>query len=345
MKTFLKQFTALVTNLETNVFESTRLKLTALYVVTMLVIMVIFSGALYNAIAKNVRVRLNTRPNVGFGFVAEPRIPIEIQRVVREEILADIRQSIFLLDLFLTLFIALIGYILAGKTLEPVQKAFEKQKRFVADASHDLRTPLTAMQTEIEVALRDKGEGQARHVLESTLSEVRTLSSLVNDLVLMARIDGDSLPKKNALNITAVLHGVVKKIEPEAHAKKLALTVTVQEGSMLGFESLLVRAFMNVIENAVTYTSSGSITITGVSEKDTYIVTVTDTGVGIPKDDLPHIFDRFYRGTKARSDVHHSGLGLAITKEIIDLHKGKISIESSEAGTIVTLTLPTGENI
>jgi two-component system sensor histidine kinase CiaH len=349
MKPFSKQFTVWATSLKANVFERTRLKLTALYAVTMMIILVIFSGALYNNISKNIRVRLDVRPTTdAFGFIHEPRIPLEIQRAVKEEILSDIQHSIFLLDLILLFIITVVGYILAGKTLLPIQETFERQKRFIADASHDLRTPLSIMQSELEVALREKGTTHhaITEILASNLEEVHKMSGLVNDLLLMARLDDTAYsPLKTAVAFSELVQKVVKKFEGEAHGKKLTITTNLPPVTILGSEHLLERMLSNVIHNAITYTQEGTIAIIGSQEKNLYTLTIADTGVGIPKEEIPHIFDRFYRGNRSRTDTHHSGLGLAIAKEIAVLHKGTIVLTSTiSKGTTVTLTFPIVEN-
>ena len=341
MKTFLKQYTEWATNLKPNVFEKTRLKLTALYVGTMVIILALFSGALYNAISKNVRVRLAARPIPAFGLITQPRIPWEIQEEVKNEILEDIRRSIMLLDLCLLVLIAGVGYLLAGKSLEPVQKAFEREKRFVADASHDLRTPLATLQSEIEVALRAKPNKEIEKLLKSNLEEVQRMSMLVNDLLLVAKLNDHAALPMSSFHVREVITKAIASTEKKAQEKQITFTHTLEDGIMLGRESLLVRAITNIIDNAVTYIEKGSVTITGIREKYLYRITVSDTGPGISKKDLPHIFDRFYRGSKSRTDVGHSGLGLAIAKEVILLHQGRITITSSEGeGTVATIVLP-----
>lgn len=349
MKTFLKQCTEWATNLERNLFEHTRLKLTAIFALIMATVIIIFSVALYNVIAKNIRVRLNAPrpPATVFSVMPEARIPLEMQKLVRQEILSDIKGNLILFDVFLFMLVSVIGYILAGKALEPAQKAYERQKRFVADASHDLRTPLAAMQSEIEIALRGKTDtGHFRSVLTSNLEEVQTMSRLVTDLLLLVRIDaGTEKLVQEPISVSEVVSSIVKKVQSEADKKGLILSQDIVEGEILGSRTLIERALTNIIENAVAYTKTGAIALKGILKDKEYQVTVSDTGVGISKEELPRVFDRFYRGEQARSNASNSGLGLAIAKEIITAHHGLIAIESvSEQGTIVTVRLPSVEN-
>jgi signal transduction histidine kinase len=178
MKHYSKQFTGWVTNLKRNPFEQARLKLTGYYLFIMVLIMGIFSFALIGVLENNIKASLQK---------------IEDSSRIRHEVLLETRDevegAIFIIDGILLIIIGGMSYFLAGKTLLPIKKNFEMQRRFTADASHDLRTPLTVMKTEMEVALQSNHEDSEKYkkVLHSGLEEIQTMSLLIEDLLALAR--------------------------------------------------------------------------------------------------------------------------------------------------------------
>ena len=178
MKHYLKQFTAWVTVLTHNPFEKARLKLTLFYVGAIIVIMGLFSLVLIATLEKNIQ---DSSEDITDGYLVQHKALIRTKDTVET--------VIYTIDGILILIIGGIGYFLAGRTLRPIQESLDKQKRFTADASHDLRTPLAIMKTEMEVALQDKRTNDIsyRKIIASNLEEVNKMATLVSDLLLVAR--------------------------------------------------------------------------------------------------------------------------------------------------------------
>ena len=216
--------------------------------------------------------------------------------------------------------------------LARLDRSFSAVRRFSGDAAHELRTPLTILKGEIEVALRSPADvAELRRTLESCLEEVERLNSLVEDLLLMTRMDGNAL---SAAPQDVDLAEVVRDVAPalQALADKAGSQCAIVATAPLwvrGYESLLFRLIFNLGENAIKYTpAGGSIEITVKPSNGAAILEVRDNGPGIPADQQERIFERLYRGDPAR-EGSGSGLGLALVRSITQLHNGKISLSSA----------------
>jgi signal transduction histidine kinase len=232
--------------------------------------------------------------------------------------------------------------------LTRLEDSFKEQQRFVADASHELRTPLAVLRGETEVALsqpRNADEYQASLALIK--DEAEHLSRIVEDLFILARqpLDRPTVAKQ-PVKLDRTVAECARAAQVLAAQKNLKLSIGAQTPvSLLGDDELLQRMILNLLDNAVKYTPAGgevSIELTA-SNGDAQIV-VRDNGIGIPASDQPHVFDRFYRVDKARSRaLGGAGLGLSITRSVAEIHGGRVSVESSDAGSVFTVELPTGE--
>jgi len=227
----------------------------------------------------------------------------------------------------------------------------------LADAAHDLRTPLTAMRGIIDVTLnRPRAVHEYENVLTQLRGEVDRLTKLVDDLLTMARLDDMAfVVQEETLNLTDLLEAVVDQMRHLAMKKGIALELhSPDQLKMTGDATLLIRLFLNLLDNAVKYTPPGGRVVVQASidesmkdreklgsESKYVIVTVEDTGPGITEEDLKQIFERFYRADKSRSRVRGSGLGLSIVRKIVELHGGEIHVESQVGkGSTFTVHLP-----
>jgi signal transduction histidine kinase len=216
--------------------------------------------------------------------------------------------------------------------LERLEKAFEMQGRFVADASHEMRTPLATMRTNLEVLQLDP-KATLSDYKEMSVTLTRTLDRLerlLNDLLLLAR--GELEVHKVPVNLEALLTEVVQNLMSFAKENHVIVNMKVQEGAVvLADERLLGIAFGNLIDNGIRYNrSGGSVEITVFGVDNGLTVQIQDTGEGIPSEELPRIFDRFYRVEKSRTRYRGgAGLGLAICEHIIKLHGGHIKASST----------------
>jgi signal transduction histidine kinase len=240
------------------------------------------------------------------------------------------------------------AYILAGKTLKPLEETLEEQKRFTADASHELKTPLTALRTEIEVALRDRKLNlkKAKSLLRSNLEEVIGLQNLSENLVRLTRYSQDtSVVNFEKVNIAEVIDEAIKKISPMAKQKAIRLVREVKETSLKADKQSLIELLVILLDNAIKYSPEKSaVTVSAHCARHRLEIKIHDQGIGIAKKDIPHLFDRFYRADASRNKnkIDGTGLGLAIAKEIVEKHRGKISVRGSLGkGSTFTVSLPT----
>ncbi|OGK17493.1 hypothetical protein A2774_05615 [Candidatus Roizmanbacteria bacterium RIFCSPHIGHO2_01_FULL_39_12c] len=240
-----------------------------------------------------------------------------------------------------------LAYFLAGRTLQPIKEMVDEQNRFIGDASHEFRTPLTSLKTAMEVALRDKNLNlsQAKKLLSENIGEVNKLQSLSDQLLQLAQFEKpDGNFKLENASLAEIIGEAIRKITPLAKQKKISIKRNLQEIEVKARRDSLVDLFVILLDNAIKYSAAKKI-IQIKSEKSdkAVLISVKDEGVGISEEDLPHIFDRFYRADSARSKdkTDGYGLGLSIAKKIVDMHKGVIKVKSiAKEGTVFTIQLP-----
>lgn len=230
--------------------------------------------------------------------------------------------------------------------LDRLEEAFGRLSRFSADIAHELRTPVNNIRGEAEVTLR-KGRSleEYREALGSCLEGSAHLSELIESLLFLARAEspGPHLVRE-PVQILKELEALRDYYEPVATDAKVALSIAAREEIMADLDRVLLqRAIANLVENAITHTPPGGMVTLAAQTNNGFVsINVSDTGIGIPPEHLPHVFDRFYRADSARSSRGgHMGLGLAIVHAIVELHRGSINISSEVSlGTRVTLALP-----
>lgn len=279
------------------------------------------------------------------------------------EVTKPSRQLIFDLSLgigLMVISVATIGWFLSGLAMEPVRESYQRLKQFTADASHELRSPIATIQTNVQVALADPDPQPQMHRQQLQVIERLTqrLGRLVEDLLFLARQDsGIVQPCFASVPLDALLMEAIEEQRLVAASKQINLSLNIVEQQIEMSEEIytlegdwdqLARLFTNLVGNAVQYTPSGGrvdveLQQIGRHDRTQLQVKVKDTGIGIPESALPHLFDRFYRVDKARSRAlaAGSGLGLAIASAIVENHKGHIRVESTvDRGTIFTVILP-----
>ncbi|HXZ88608.1 MAG TPA: HAMP domain-containing sensor histidine kinase [Candidatus Binataceae bacterium] len=217
--------------------------------------------------------------------------------------------------------------------LDRVERAAGAERRFAADAAHELRTPLTVLRTELEVALsHERTAGEYAQALEAALREAVALCSLADDLLTLARLDQDTSIERAPLDLSAIAREVAEAVEPLAQAKDLIFVTALGNPVYVnGSANHLRRLLINLIDNAVKFAPAhGHVGMALEAQDGQALLLVTDNGPGIPADDLPLVFERFFR-SKDR-DEPGSGLGLSICREIVRLHGGEISAGNREGG-------------
>ncbi len=228
-----------------------------------------------------------------------------------------------------------------NQTLERLEKLFQTQQRLLADVSHELRTPLTSMRGNLDLMQR-MGDTDPQS-LAAVQVEISRMTRLVGDLLLLARADSGGLPlESKPVELDNILFDVYRQVRLLDPPVYLELR-DVDQVIVLGDADRLKQLFLNLVENATKYTPEGGEVILSLSKNDGRAqFEVTDTGIGIPSENLPHIFDRFYRVDKARTRAQGgSGLGLSIAKWIAEAHGGDITVSSKIGkGTTFKVNLP-----
>jgi heavy metal sensor kinase len=233
-----------------------------------------------------------------------------------------------------------------NRMLDRLQDAFARERRFTADAAHELRTPLAVLKGHIGVILgRPRSPATYEHALRDLEREVDRLIRLTTDLLFLSRLDQGRLSwQPEVIGLGELLTAVVEQVQPLADEKSLALTTTIAPNlDVEGNADHLIRLFLNLLDNAIKYTPAGGKIHVAAERDGTGIeIVVQDTGPGIPADELPHLFERFYRVDADRSrKTGGAGLGLAIAHEIARSHNGDLSVQSGQnRGTTFTVHLP-----
>jgi signal transduction histidine kinase len=239
------------------------------------------------------------------------------------------------------------GLFLANRALEPARLAWTNQQRFVADASHELRTPLTLMRADAEVLLRgrERLDVEDAALLEDIVVEANRMARLSNNLLTLARLDNTSLHREHeVINLVELARRGVRRVQ--ALAEQNGITLRVEDNGtpyVIGDPLLLEQALLVLLDNALKYSNAGGHVVVRAKAKDEQaLLEVSDNGVGIDAEHLPHLGERFYRVDKARSrEAGGTGLGLSIARGIALTHGGSLSFSSAPGqGTTVTLALP-----
>jgi signal transduction histidine kinase len=230
--------------------------------------------------------------------------------------------------------------------LARLEEAFARERQFISDASHELKTPLTSINANAQLLARwgDRDERIRKESLETIIAESASLAGMVNGMLTLAKADsGEDVPKE-PLSLAAPAQEAVSVTQQRAADKQLTLDLQLPANAptVEGNPALLRQLLTNLIDNAIKFTERGGITVRVRAEGEDAIAEVEDTGPGIDPEELPLIFDRFYRTDKSRSrEIAGTGLGLAIVRSIARVHRGSVEAERPPAGgTLIRVRLP-----
>ena len=241
-----------------------------------------------------------------------------------------------------------IGHLIEviNALLDRLERASATERRFASDAAHELRTPLAVLRSGLEVALtRDRSPEENRAALENAHREVVALCRIAEELLMLARLNGEAAIVREPVDLAAIVDEVSGTVEPLAAAKGIELTAGVAGPLTIdGSATHLRRLVINLVDNALKFTPSGGrVAVSLASEDGRAVLRVADTGPGIEEKDLPLIFERFFRGAHANSDG--SGLGLSLCREIARLHGGQITASNrAGGGSEFVVVLPVGKS-
>lgn len=309
-----------------NHLKKDTLRLAATYLAIIMVMSIIFSLVLFAVSAHE----LERRPRVNGPVVFEERV---MQRIFDER--ARESRSALAINLVIINVVTLvvggcISYLLAEKTLRPIEDNMAAQLQFVSDASHELRTPLTALRTANEVALRNKSLklSQAKHVLEENVVDIARLQTLTDSMLGLLR--SDTGMQKEQVSLAVVINRSINHVAPDAIKKHIRIEDPTGDMSVRGDESQLVQLMTIILDNAIKYSSDNTtITISLTRSSKWTMISIKDQGIGMDSATQQAIFTRFYRADSSRSTTTGYGLGLAIAKKIVDAHQGVITVDSS----------------
>ena len=335
MKNIFKRYAVSDISSGNSTFSKTRLKLTIFYAISIFIILVIFSIGTYIVFERISRNTLEFEDKNNLADVEQSTIERMIDRLGLIFIISD--SAVLIISAFL-------GYYLAGKTLLPIQETMEKQKRFVADSAHELRTPLTIMKTGIETTASAKKQtiNDYKDLNKDLLSEINELIDLSNNLLFLANTDAK---KQNMsfkkINISPLCLNQVKFVEQYALEKNITISTKVNKDYyIIGNTELFNRMVINLLKNSIDYGKNGGFIVLSIEQVNNNIfLKISDSGLGIPAEEIKHIFERFYKADKSRNvNGSGTGLGLSIVDEIVKLHNSFINVESEvDKGTTVTI--------
>ena len=262
------------------------------------------------------------------------------------DVLMQLLRGLILIGLGSVIFIGVGAWILSGKSIQPAAMAFEKQREFVANASHELRAPLTLIHAGIEVAKRESDNSQRQQVLDDTLVDADYMKHLLDDLLLLSRLDSRMVTlDKNPVQFPEFLEMVTRKMSMIASQSGIELTGESEAFELMADPNRLQQVIFILVDNAIRHnTPGGWVKVTARKVQTQVLIEVRDSGKGIPQEHLDRVFERFYKVEDgSRSAQKGSGLGLSIARGLVEAHRGKIKLASKPGkGTNVTVSLPIG---
>jgi signal transduction histidine kinase len=334
-------------------FKSAYLKLTLYYVLIVMIISLAFSLTIYNISSREIDRGLGRQMRAirelpdgsqpSFPFQDLERIKLEQQEATNNYL----RLNLIYFNILILALSAVVSYFLAKRTLRPIEEMVLAQNRFIADASHELKTPLTAMRAEIEVNLRNKKLKleDSKKLLASNLEEVSKLETLSSALLNLAKYQEDLKLDFSKLALSEIITEAYEKVESLAVKKSIKFKNNFEKVYLKGDRQSLVELFVILLDNTIKYSPKVSRVFIEIKKDGKFAkIKIIDRGMGIKASDLPHIFDRFYRADHSRSKEKTDGygLGLSIAKRIVELHNGAISAKSTPGkGSEFIVKLPT----
>lgn len=253
---------------------------------------------------------------------------------------ATLRNGIIVAYLALVVLIPVTSYLLASLAMRPILASFEAQQRFIDDASHEFRTPLAALQAQLELGLsRPRSTAEYRTVLAHSLHSTTQLNEILDDLLVLSRGAHDTNLAMREVEIGSVVADAVDQLPPADAAR--VLQPDPPELLISAAPSMLTRAIVNLLTNALRYSPAGSLVSVTITRHGGMVrINVKDHGTGMTREDQQRAFDRFWRADDSRSSEGR-GLGLAIVKEVVGLHGGRVDLESElGVGTTASVMIP-----
>jgi len=289
------------------------------------------------------RVRLLTYPT---GLKSPAVLQVGRQLTDQDRILNQYLTGLVVLGFIASLMLALVSWWLAGRSLGPAQKAWDQQQSFVSNASHELRTPLTLMRATADFGLRSHPSQEQEAILHDIVDEADYMNRLVDDLLLLSRLDAHRLQlEREIILVSDLISETIRQMDKLANEKGVTLTMEAARGNIVGDRARVRQVLLILLDNALRFTApGGAIRLSAQPAGKLIEIVVADNGAGIAPEHLPHLFERFYQvRSNATDDSRSNGLGLSIAKALLEAQNGTIHIDSTpRKGTQVHLFLPSG---
>lgn len=359
MKILSKPFVAsVIAWKQVNNFSKAKIKLTFYYVSILFFLLNLFVFSLYFLVEKNFEISLSNFESSWENHVTisskNPSVHIiewqkNPQNFMSKQFFLDFmnkfvvhfRKTIFLLEIGLLFFSGILSYFLASVTLFPIRKKMQQQNEFLADVSHEIKNPLSALQTTTEVALKNSKwtKQEQTEFLSDFLVEIKRLITLNSDLLFLENMDGNK-SKFSVVDLSKILKNSMARTQVFALKKKINVISKIDSNCFIeGVEIELERLFFNLLHNAIKFTlAHKKVILEAKKEGRNVVVKVMDEGIGIDNDLREKIFSRFYKIDTSRGfEDSGVGLGLSIVKKVVRHHKAKIFVESQKKGTCFKL--------
>lgn len=341
-------------------FKQAKLQLTITYVSIIMAVTFLFSFFVYSGVTKISESALKAqrdrlerrmelepqRPTMGQQFLPQRRKTPFIDEETIVEIRSKTLNGLVVFNIIVLIGSASAAYFLAHHTLKPIEIATQKQKRFISDAAHDLKTPLTSLKTQLEVALRSKDLDieRAKKALAAGVEETDSMNNFINKLLTASKYQHNGKSEEKIVDVAEVLKECVGKFKAISQEKGQTIELTATPAFVKADHAELCDLFSNLIDNAIKFSPGGSvIKVSAQKTEGKVVVSVTDSGVGIEPKDLPNIFEPFFRGDNSRtnSQTQGHGLGLSICKDIVSRFGGTIGVDSVVGrGSVFTVIFP-----
>lgn len=280
-----------------------------------------------------------------YALPTEPVIYVQVGRPLNDQLTLLNQMVLGLMALGAVLLMAVsgLGWWLAGRALAPAQAAWTRQQAFVANASHELRAPLTLMRASAEVAQRQPDAPHTPTLLADIIQECDHMARLVDDLLLLSRLDAQQIKLTvTAAPLEPLLADLTRQVGRVAEQYGVRVVCAGVAGAARADSARLRQMLLIVLDNAVQFTPpGGQVTVSARAHGSQVSITIRDTGPGIAPEHLPFVFERFYRVDSSRQGRPGSGLGLSIARALAQAHHGTVTLDSAPGrGTTVTFTLP-----
>lgn len=281
-------------------------------------------------------------------YATGTKVPVALQagRLLSDQdrVLEQYLVYLGILGGLVSVFLALGSWLLAGRSLDPAQKAWDQQQTFVSNASHELRTPLTFIRATADYSLRRKPPAEQAEHLENILNECDYMDELVDDLLLLSRLDANRLKLElDLLSLPELFTETLTRVQKRAETEEITLVSNSYDIKIYADHTRMRQALLILLDNALRFTpTGGKVKLSAEKAGKFILIKVSDTGKGIDPKHLPHLFKRFYQvGTPENEENRSNGLGLSIAHTLIEAHNGTIKVESKLGeGAHFTISLP-----